>query len=89
MRRYYYAGATRVAMREEGTLYYLLGDHLGSTAVTASSAGAKVAGYATDAAVLTLVVSRPSLFLPNYSSQAKEGMNLTSWDEYHLRNVSV
>jgi RHS repeat-associated protein len=43
MRRYYYAGATRVAMREEGTLYYLLGDHLGSAAVTASSAGAKVA----------------------------------------------
>jgi hypothetical protein len=30
-RVYYYAGSQRVAMRENGTLYYLLGDHLGST----------------------------------------------------------
>jgi RHS repeat-associated protein len=29
-----------VAMRENGTLFYLLGDHLGSTAITASSSGA-------------------------------------------------
>ncbi len=38
-RVYYYAGSTRVAMRENGTPYYLLSDHLGSTAVTANSGG--------------------------------------------------
>jgi len=36
---YYYAGATRVAMRQSSTVYYLLGDHLGSTAVTVNSSG--------------------------------------------------
>ena len=41
--KYYYAGAQRVAMRENGTLSYLLADHLGSTSITASSSGAKVA----------------------------------------------
>ncbi len=44
VRKYYYAGSTRVAMRENGTLYRLLVDHLGSTAVTANgTTGAKVA----------------------------------------------
>ncbi|MGC9025888.1 MAG: RHS repeat-associated core domain-containing protein, partial [Chloroflexia bacterium] len=38
------AGAQRVAMRENGTLYWLLADHLGSTAITANgTSGAKVA----------------------------------------------
>jgi RHS repeat-associated protein len=36
VRKYYYAGATRVAMRENGALRWLLGDHLGSTAYTVS-----------------------------------------------------
>jgi RHS repeat-associated protein len=31
---YYYAGSTRVAMRDNGTLYFLLSDHLGSTSLT-------------------------------------------------------
>jgi RHS repeat-associated protein len=31
---YYYAGSTRVAMRDGGTLYFLLSDHLGSTSLT-------------------------------------------------------
>jgi hypothetical protein len=40
MKRYYYAGATRVAMRTgASTLNYLLGDHLGSQAITANSSG--------------------------------------------------
>jgi RHS repeat-associated protein len=40
MKRYYYAGGQRVAMRQgSSTLYYLLTDHLGSTAITATSAG--------------------------------------------------
>jgi RHS repeat-associated protein len=40
-RKYYYLGAQRVAMLENSTVYYLLGDHLGSTALTVNSAGAK------------------------------------------------
>jgi YD repeat-containing protein len=40
--KYYYAGATRVAMRTGGsTLNYLLGDHLGSNAITTNSSGTK------------------------------------------------
>jgi len=43
MKRYYYAGSTRVAMRKGSTLYYLLGDQLGSLAITATSTGTKSA----------------------------------------------
>jgi RHS repeat-associated protein len=32
--RYYYAGKQRLAMRQGGTLYFLLGDHLGSASLT-------------------------------------------------------
>jgi len=39
IRKYYYAGGRRVAMRENSTVYYLLTDHLGSTALTVSSGG--------------------------------------------------
>jgi RHS repeat-associated protein len=42
MKKYYYAGTTRVAMRTgSNTLNYLLGDHLGSTAITTNSSGLK------------------------------------------------
>ena len=34
IKKYYYAGNQRVAMRDGGTLSWLLGDHLGSTAYT-------------------------------------------------------
>ncbi|MBL8061759.1 MAG: RHS repeat-associated core domain-containing protein [Anaerolineales bacterium] len=37
--KYYYAGAQRVAMRANGTLYFLLGDHLGSTSLTTNDSG--------------------------------------------------
>jgi RHS repeat-associated protein len=40
MRRYYYAGAQRIAMRTGTDLKFLLGDHLGSTSVTALASGA-------------------------------------------------
>ncbi len=40
---YYYAGGQRVALRNGTILRFLLGDHLGSTAVTATSTGAKYA----------------------------------------------
>jgi hypothetical protein len=40
--KYYYAGSQRIAMRTNGTLNYLLGDHLGSTSLTTDAAGNKV-----------------------------------------------
>ncbi len=44
MVEYYYAGSTRVAMRTgSSTLNFLLGDHLGSTAITTDSLGANPA----------------------------------------------
>ena len=39
VRKYYYAGDARVAMRDNGTLYWLLTDHLGSTSLTLDSSG--------------------------------------------------
>jgi RHS repeat-associated protein len=36
VRKYYYAGSQRVAMRENGNLRWLLADHLGGTAITVS-----------------------------------------------------
>jgi RHS repeat-associated protein len=42
IRLYYYAGSQRIAMRQGTTLRFLLGDHLGSTALTVSSTGTKV-----------------------------------------------
>jgi len=42
-KKYYYLGTTRVAVREaDGTLSYLLADHLGSSNVTANAAGQRV-----------------------------------------------
>jgi YD repeat-containing protein len=38
VRKYYYEGGVRVAMRTGGQTYYLLGDHLGSTNVTYNTA---------------------------------------------------
>ena len=37
--KYYYAGAQRIAMRTNGILNYLLGDHLGSTSLTTNTSG--------------------------------------------------
>jgi len=40
MKKYYYAGGTRVAERgSSSSLYWLLSDHLGSTSITATSSG--------------------------------------------------
>jgi RHS repeat-associated protein len=41
--KYYFAGATRLAVRTGGTLSYLLGDHLGSSSVTTDANGVKTA----------------------------------------------
>lgn len=40
---YYYAGNVRVAMRDSTSVRYLLGDHLGSTALTTDQNGARQA----------------------------------------------
>ncbi|MBL8098507.1 MAG: RHS repeat-associated core domain-containing protein [Anaerolineales bacterium] len=39
MTKYYYAGSQRIAMRKNGTLTYILGDHLGSTSLVTDSNG--------------------------------------------------
>jgi RHS repeat-associated protein len=41
--KYYFAGTTRLAVRTDGTLSYLLSDHLGSSSVTTDANGAKTA----------------------------------------------
>jgi RHS repeat-associated protein len=41
--KYYYFGSTRVAMHKGGVLYYLHGDHLGSTSLTTDASGGIVA----------------------------------------------
>jgi RHS repeat-associated protein len=40
---YYFAGTARIAVRTNGALAYLLSDHLGSTSLTVSPTGVKVA----------------------------------------------
>jgi len=40
--KYYYAGSQRIAMRTNGILNYLLGDHLGSTSLVTDSSGAVI-----------------------------------------------
>jgi hypothetical protein len=37
MTRYYYAGGVRLAMNQAGTLFFLLGDHLGSASIVATN----------------------------------------------------
>ncbi len=37
--QYYYAGSQRLAMRANADLYYLLGDHLGSTSLSYKAVG--------------------------------------------------
>ncbi len=38
-RKYYFAGSSRIAMRENGTITWLLSDNLGSTSTTAAADG--------------------------------------------------
>jgi RHS repeat-associated protein len=41
--KYYYAGGQRIAMRKSGVVYYLHGDHLGSTSLTTNANSTEVA----------------------------------------------
>jgi hypothetical protein len=43
VKKYYHFGSQRVAMRDGDVVYYLHGDHLGSTSLTTDENGAKVA----------------------------------------------
>ena len=40
--KYYYAGSQRIAMRNNGTVFFTLGDHLGSTSLTTFANGSVV-----------------------------------------------
>ena len=40
--KYYYAGSQRIAMRKNGTLNYLLSDHLGSTSLLTDATGSVI-----------------------------------------------
>ncbi|MBL8092368.1 MAG: RHS repeat-associated core domain-containing protein, partial [Anaerolineales bacterium] len=40
--KYYFAGSQRIAMRKNGVLNYILGDHLGSTSLVADANGAVI-----------------------------------------------
>jgi RHS repeat-associated protein len=41
--KYYFAGSQRIAMRSKGEVYYMIGDHLGSTSLTTNAAGQVIA----------------------------------------------
>ena len=43
IRKYYYLGGRRIALKEGSEVYYLHADHLGSTSLTTNSSGGKVA----------------------------------------------
>ncbi len=40
--KYYYAGTQRIAMRQDGDLFFITGDHLGSTSLVTDSNGAVI-----------------------------------------------
>jgi hypothetical protein len=60
IRKYYYLGGLRVAMRDGRTLSFLLGDHLGSQAITADGNG----GRTGERIVIHLHVSYPYATIP-------------------------
>ena len=41
--KYYFAGSTRIALRKDGVLNYLLSDHLGSSSITTDANGVAIA----------------------------------------------
>jgi len=78
MKKYYYAGATRVAMREgSSSVYYLLGDHLGSTSVVTDPGGAILSATRYDPWGELRAVSGPSQTSYGYTGQrAEKGLGL-------------
>ena len=53
IRKYYYLGGRRVALREGSTVYYLHVDHLGSTSLTTDSSQIVLAGSDYSTTVIT------------------------------------
>ena len=77
MKTYYYAGATRAAMREGSSLYYLLGDHLGSTSVVTDPGGVILSATRYDPWGELRAVSGPSQTSYGYTGQrAEKGLGL-------------
>ncbi|HNT25669.1 MAG TPA: RHS repeat-associated core domain-containing protein [Anaerolineales bacterium] len=77
MKKYYYAGATRVAMREGSSVYYLLGDHLGSTSVVTDPGGVILSATRYDPWGELRAVSGPSQTSYGYTGQrAEKGLGL-------------
>ena len=74
---HYYAGATRLAMREGSSLYYLLGDHLGSTSLVTDPGGVILSAARYDPWGELRVVSGPSQTRYGYTGQrAEKGLGL-------------
>jgi len=77
MKTYYYAGATRVAMREGSSVYYLLGDHLGSTSLVTDPGGVILSAARYDPWGELRAVSGPSQTRYGYTGQrAEKGLGL-------------
>jgi len=77
MKKYYYAGATRVAMRQGSSLYYLLGDHLGSTSLVTDPGGVILSATRYDPWGELRAVSGPSQTSYGYTGQrAEKGLGL-------------
>jgi len=88
VKKYYAAAGRRVAMRSDGVVYYLHGDHLGSTSLVTTGAGAEVARQ------LYLPYGAPrwgSGTLPTdyrYTGQRSEEASLGSLYDYGARYYS-
>ena len=61
--KYYYAGSQRIAMRSSGTVYFLLGDHLGSTSLTPLRLGLLSLRYVINHGVKLATLGHPHLLL--------------------------
>jgi len=72
MKKYYYAGATRAAMREGSSLYYLLGDHLGSTSLVTDPGGVILSAARYDPWGELRAASGPSQTSYGYTGQRTE-----------------
>ncbi len=87
-RSYYYAGSTRVAMRQGSGVYFLHGDHLGSTSLTTDVAGNKVGELRYTAYGETRYVWGATPTDRRYTGQRSEENGLGSLYDYGARFYS-
>ena len=83
---YYYAGSTRVAMRQGSTVYYLHGDHLGSASLTTNVSGNKFSEERYYPYGVTRYGSSPTD--RQFTGQRKEDASLGSLYDYGARFYS-